>query len=66
MPQRATRSARIEARIAPDALRVVKRPQNCRAAVSAILWLPQLRRSHTGQSTKPRSFACPFMTSSAL
>src|ERR1035437_1713552 len=41
-------------------------PRNCRAAVSAILWLPPLRRLRTGQSTKPRSFACRSKTRSAL
>ena len=57
MPRGQSRNARIEARIAPDALAVVKRPRNSRAAASATSLSPPPRRPPTGRSRRRTSSA---------
>ena len=50
-----TRTARVEARIAPDALAVVRRAAELQGRSVSDSWLRQRLRAREGRSRRPRS-----------
>ena len=57
MPQKPVRTSRIEARIAPDALKVVKRAAEIQGRSVSISWSLPRKRSRPEQLRTHKSFA---------